>query len=238
MPLWENLRLLANDEAGAQPRERAAGALYRELRRFAKSVIRRRAHDVPEPVIEEAIHKVVLEASLGHARFRGEDERSARAWCNRILQRYAIDYFRGQRHQVPEEDAPELRASADDDPLLIADIESLLDQLVATLPRLHRARDLAAVVQNLKIHLEARLMGRSLDEQVIDYIPSDATKGEEGERKARDRVYQWRRRGKLAACNALASLLESGELNATDGDLLGRLIGCDEESEKESDEVA
>ncbi len=223
------LQRLAHDDLPRAQREAAASALYREVRRFAPGALYRRFPGLPEVVVEEAIHKVVLEASLGRSRFRGDDERAARAWCNRILHRYAIDHFRYRRNKVHLDDAPPVRAPADDDPVFAADLVDLFDRMIGVLSRLHRPRDLERVTTNVRVHIEAHLLGEDIEAQMMRYgdLGPDPTATER--RRARDRIYQYRRRGKLAACAAWATLLETGEVSTVEADLLSRLLGCDEE---------
>lgn len=228
MDLWELLKILADDEIPRARRETAATDLYRMVKRFGGGTIRRRFSSLPQVVVDEAIHKVVLEASLGRSRFRGEDDRAARAWCNRILQRYAIDYYRSRRNKVALDDAPAVVAPADDDPVFAADLEHLFGLVLKSLVRLHRPRDLERVQDNVRIHLEAHLLGEEIDAQIGRWADPGPDPEKTALRRARDRVYQYRRRGKVAACAAITALLESGEIGAVEVDLMVRLLGCDE----------
>ncbi|MDF1561839.1 MAG: hypothetical protein P1V51_02275 [Deltaproteobacteria bacterium] len=232
MALWELLRTLADDELPRRERDAAAAALYAMVQRFGGGTLRRRFPHLPQVIVEEAIHKVVLEASLGRSRFRGEDDRAARAWCNRILQRYAIDYFRSRKNKVNLDDAPAVKAPADDDPVFAADLEHLFGMLLGSLSRLHRARDLERVQDNVRIHLEAHLLGEEIEPQIARWADPGGEASATDRRRARDRVYQYRRRGKVAACAAIAALHETGEIGVVEVDLMTRLLGCDEASEE------
>lgn len=229
MSLCALLQTLARDGTSRAERERAASGLYSELRRFGGGVIRRRFSRTADVTVDEAVQKVVLEASLGTARFRGEDERAARAWCNRILQRYVLDQLRRSGRHVELDSAPPMTAKAEADPFTGRDLEVLFVKLDTALTRLHRARDLATVSQNLQCHLEARLLGTSIEEQISRWADPGQGAAQAALRRARDRIYQFRRRGKVAGCQALRSLLETGEINPEEGDLLVKVMGCEDD---------
>ncbi len=229
MSLCQWLQILASDATSRMDRERAASHLYQELRHFAPGVVRRRFYRASDDLIDEAIQKVVLKASLGRARFRGDDDRAARAWCSRILQRYVLDVIRRERRLVDLDDAPQQRAPATPDPLAGQDMETLLDRLEGALARLHRERDLEMVRHNLRVHLEARIVGTDIDAQIARWAAPDDPDDKVALRRARDRIYQYRRRGKVAGCEAVQALLETGEITPAEADLLVRLVGCEED---------
>ncbi len=229
MDLLPELQVLANDEADPASRERAARALYARLRQMGPGMILRVRPHTPHHIIDEAIQKVVIKASLGTARFRGDDERAARAWCNKILQHYVVDYFRRRRRQVDEDKAPVPATAREQDPFVERDLRTLLERLHEAITRLTRPRDLETVMHNVRVHLEARVLGADIDTQIERWAKPEDPEDTTELRRARDRVYQYRRRGKVAACRALAALEESGEVTAEEGDLLQRILGCDEE---------
>lgn len=228
MSLCALLQTLAA-ETDRDLRDEAATALYAELRSFAGGVIRRRFPGAPDHVVDEAIHKVVFKASLGRSRFRGEDERAARAWCKRIMHRYVLDWLRRNDRAIDLEDAPpKALARAAPDPFLERDVQLLLQRVDEALVHLHRARDLEGVRDNLRCHLETRLMGESIEAQIARWAPTDAPAETPAWRRSRDRVYQYRRRGKVAGCQAVEALLDAGEIDGVEADLLVRIIGCSE----------
>ena len=229
MAVLPYLEVLADDDATWEAREQAARGLYETLRHFGPGLVRRLRPHTPDHVIEEAIHKVVIKAALGTSRFRGTDERAARSWCNKILQHYVIDYFRARRRVVDGEHLPTPATAREADPVVARDLATLLDLLHTALLRLTRERDRPTVLHNVKIHLEARVLGAEIDEQIERWARPEDPADPTALRRARDRVYQYRRRGKVAACRAAAALEEAGEVTSEEAQLLRRILGCDEE---------
>jgi hypothetical protein len=116
------------------------------------------------------------------------------------------------------------------EPLAAAELERLLQAIAGELPRLHRPQDVDGLLRSLRCHLEARL-GASIEDQLEAYgfapdEPSDR-RGPESFARARNRVYQYRARGRAAGCEALASLLAQGLFGADDVSDVHRLLGCD-----------
>jgi len=226
MALLPILSALAKDDLPASARREALRQLYDEVEGWGWRRLRARMPGVPAAVFEDATQKLALKACLGTTRFAGDTEAAAKAWAYAILRNHTLDWFRRERRleALPEEPMPPPRPALDHQPAV--DFGALLARVDAALPRLHRARDLETVRQNIHCYLEHRVLGRSLDEQLSRWAPAEE-ETEEATRRARDRVYQYRRRGRTAACRASLGLLESGEIGAEEALLLDRLLGCE-----------
>src|SRR5207247_10471667 len=79
-------------------------------------------------------------------------------------------------------------------------------------------------------HLEARVGAADIEEQIERYgydAPSaDEPRDEVGRVRARNRVYQYRKRGREAGCRALAILAKEGTWGAEEARAIARCLGC------------
>jgi hypothetical protein len=79
----------------------------------------------------------------------------------------------------------------------------------------------------LRCHIEAR-MGAEMDEQIETYgFEPDEARSPESAARARQRVYQYRSRGRVAGCEALSSLVAQARFAPEEVAYTQRLLGCD-----------
>lgn len=224
------LRIMGDAGAERGDRNTAAARIHSNLSAWAGPYLGRVAPcRLGDDDVDEAVQHLLTRCALGSARFNGGSEGEAHSWCMRVLANKGRDICRDKRRNVSttrrdDDDTPrsfEPAVDADLQSLAIAALQEIFGALQEELPRLHRKQDLDGLVRSVRCHVEAR-MGASLEEQVAAYATSetDAT-------KARNRIYQYRNRGRKAACEALTSLVAQGRYAHEDVEDARRLIGCD-----------
>jgi len=188
-----------------------------------------------EDDVDEAVQHLLTRCALGSSRFKGTSEGEAHSWCMRVLANKSRDLCRSKRRLVTgqldtsgddDDERPRVREpSVDPDgtALTIRTIEAVFAAIHAELPRLHRKQDVEGIIRSVRVHVEAR-MGATIEEQCATY-------GGEGEdpssTKVQNRIYQYRNRGRKAACEALTSLVAQGRFEIEDVEDARRLLGCD-----------
>jgi DNA-directed RNA polymerase specialized sigma24 family protein len=231
------LRTLGASETASHERNRSAEAIYADLRKWAAAYVRRTSPcPLTDDDVDEAIQHVLMRAATGTCRFQGDTEGEAFSWCMRVLLNRARDRCREKRrfHLIsgsdrefgPDVTGPEPETQADHEALALHEFQDILAEIEAALVRLHRAQDVEGLTLALRCHLEARL-GASPEEQVARFspdgrLPADA----EAAVRARNRIYQYRNRGRRAGCEALAALVAEGRYSAEDVEHAAQLLGC------------
>src|SRR5205085_11026662 len=104
----------------------------------------------------------------------------------------------------------------------------ILEMVEGEIPRLHRVQDAGTLARALRCHVEARL-GATIEEQVevFGWSGADGPRDATGLTRARNRVYQYRARGRTAACEALGSLAAQGRLGLDDVAHARQFLGCE-----------
>lgn len=237
MQLASWLRILAAD---GTPRERndAATRVLTLVGAWAPGYVKKHAPcSLDDDDASEALQHLLTRAALGKARFRGESEGEAHSFCMRVLVNKARDICRAKRRTRSltraggEDEGEEIELVGDTDIALdevaLREIASTLELVEQILHRLHRAKDVSGLVTSLRCHVDARL-GATLEEQLesFGYVEGEA-RTKETFTKARNRVYQYRNRGRKAGIAALEALIGEGRLREADVEHVRRILDCD-----------
>ncbi len=238
LAVW--LRVLAADDgpvvpAGARARNDAAGKVLGLVGAWAPGYVKKHAPcSLDDDDASEALQHLLTRCSLGKARFRGETEGEAHSYCMRILLNKARDLCRAKRRTRSltrtndDGDGEEMDVVGDTDIALdevaLREIATALELVEQVLHRLHRAKDVPGLVTSLRCHVDARL-GATLEEQLetFGYVAGEA-RTKETFVKARNRVYQYRNRGRKAGVAALDALVGEGRLAAADVEHVRRIL--------------
>jgi hypothetical protein len=220
--LFWALRGLTNEPSG-KLRDRQTRVLFDELMASASGVLRKElgewygARSAPErdELVSDAVHSVVLAATVGPSPCRAESAGAAWLWCKRILVRSARKAM-GREARVrelkrgfsvlPDAPRPSSAAPGVSDPQ--AAVELL--QLVRTeLLRMHRADHAESLADGLLLYVEdllgARLSRRSM-------LRTRRGHGVAPTKRVRNTAYQRKRRARVAGRAAILRLAERGEL--------------------------
>jgi DNA-directed RNA polymerase specialized sigma24 family protein len=237
--------LMMVSDPALPPRERngAASRIRSNLNGWARPYLFRVAPcRLGDDDVDEAVQHLLTRCALGASRFKGTSEGEAHSWCMRVLLNKGRDLCREKRRMISTtvDDDDEGRAprepSVDPDlrGMAMKTIQEVFEAIQLELPRLHRRQDIEGIMRSVRCHLEARL-GATIEEQIATYGDGAPTTGKEATR-AQNRVYQYRNRGRKAACEALSSLVAQGRFAPEDVEDARRLLGCDigaEEKDKE-----
>jgi DNA-directed RNA polymerase specialized sigma24 family protein len=234
------LTLLAAEGSSARERNDAATKLHGAVSSWAGGYLRTQAPcPMSDDDVDEATQHLLMRAATGTSRFRGASDAEARAWCIRVLVNKARDVCRQRRRYRSttsvgpsgEESLPEPAVEPSLGETAARQTGDILRSLEVTLPRLHRARDVVGIVASFRCFLQFRL-GATIEEQIEAFaqteVDPDATAADPaGERvRARNRVYQYRARGRKAACEALAALFTEQGYTVDDLSEVARVLGC------------
>jgi DNA-directed RNA polymerase specialized sigma24 family protein len=231
------LRLLAGHEAKPHERNAAVSQLLAGVRLWAPAYLRRvAASNLNDADVEDVIQHLLCQSSVGSSRFNGKSEGEAFVWCTTVMRNKARDICRNRKKYAPRPKAvaggdgndPRLEQPVDPDltSLVASELVRMLETIEAELLRLHRLGSVSGVLRSVRCHLEHRL-GATMEEQLERYgygatekrTPANAT-------KARQRVYQYRQRGRRAACEALAALVSQARVSQDDVDAARALLDC------------
>lgn len=225
--------LAADDDGSARSRrarDEACAAVYRALGAWVPALVRRAPCRLSDDDAMDILQHVVDKAALGTARFRGQSEGEARQWVKRIVANKAIDLCRREASAPPSREPHRELAVAPEEKVDAAAVRAAFDAIEETLAVTHRRNDAETLVRAFRCHMEARLGGATIDEQIESYgftgEHADATRDEAERLKARNRVYQYRKRGREAGCAALAALAARGRYGEDDARAVGSLLGC------------
>jgi DNA-directed RNA polymerase specialized sigma24 family protein len=221
------LKVLAAEEAPRASRNEAAGEVMRILEGWVPSLLRSGPCKLSRDDMDDVAQHVLIKASLGTARFRGESDGEAYAWIKRIVRNKAIDICRANKvilDDVPSEDRPaEAEAITEERAYGAA-----LRRIEETIWRRHRKNDAESLVLALRCHLDARY--QAIDDQIERYgyqgQYANEPRDEAGRLRARNRVYQYRKRGREAGCGALTALVAERVIEADEAMGVARFLGC------------
>ena len=228
-------------DPGLPVRERndVAGRIQANVGAWAKPYLFRVAPcRLGEDDVDEAVQHLLMRCTLGSSRFKGASEGEAHSWCMRVLANKGRDLCRAKRRAAVSLDAtsddddrprvPEPAVEPDHGAIAMRALAAVFEAIAAELPRLHRKQDIEGIVRSVRVHVEAR-MGASVEEQCATY-----GEGEPLSTKLQNRIYQYRNRGRKAACEALTSLVAQGRFAPEDVEDARRLLGCDVSEEAEA----
>lgn len=218
------LTTLAHPDASRAERSRAACALAQELERRLRAMLGSLARSLSQADIEDIQQHVLMAASVGAARFRGTTEGEAHNWCRTTACNAARDRL-GDANREPvgrEEDlATGQRVAAAGPVAMPSDTRRDLEQIDVVSKAAEDALLCAdrangpQKVERLRCYLQYRL-GAGIDEQIAafgyDGTPPKAPTPDEHKR-ARNRVYQYRKRGRDYGLEAHATLAREGDLD-------------------------
>ncbi|MBX3227336.1 MAG: hypothetical protein KIT84_34630 [Labilithrix sp.] len=238
MQLAAWLTMVSDPGLAARERNGVFARIHATVNGWAKPYLFRVAPcRLGEDDVDEAVQHLLTRCALGSARFKGKTEGEAHAWCMRVLANKGRDICRARRRLVTgqldagddDDDRPrvaEPSVDPDNTALAVRAIEAVFAAIHAELPRLHRKQDVDGIVRSVRVHVEAR-MGATIEEQCATYAADEAPPGQAPSTKAQNRVYQYRNRGRKAACEALSSLVAQGRFAPEDVEEARRLLGCD-----------
>jgi hypothetical protein len=219
--LFWALRELAK-ETSRTDRDREARVLFDELSASAPGVLRRELGDwysarspaERDELVSDAIHRVVIAATIGPSRCRAESAGAAWLWCKRILVRSARKAI-GREQRIRElarsfgEEANVSRSQGDE-PLLerFGGAVELVQRVCAELRRTHRADHAQSLADALLEYVE-NLLGARLNRH-----STLRARRPRGQKRSRNTAYQRRHRGREAGRAAVHRIAERGELSA------------------------
>lgn len=235
MTLLGPLTRLASGTTPTRDREQAARELDDALRRWVHSYLRSAFDASPTSLFDDAIQHCLLQASCGTSRFSGSSEGEAHRWCKTVLTNYVRSAHRRSKRDVslggPTRDGASALENHDPDApsperqAIGRDVQRLMARLVETA----RTRNGGQLADAVQIWLEYRLTEPTIDEQIRRWARRSAENLDPGDeaamRKARNRVYTWRKRGREEACAAAKALMRTGT-DPEDARLVARLLGC------------
>lgn len=220
--LHEALVTLSSDDASVSARDSAARQLLQQLSslapfclsRYLPTAARRYGAGPPVSVLDDAIQHVAIVATTGRARFRGTHPSEAVAWCWSVLSNQVRSELRWQsRHQNIEPFAfpPELIQAAPTEAAMA--VRRLRQDLLKYLRQTRTPRAAHSLFRAACCFLD-HLMGAPLDRQIARWAGGRARQDLEPSqvRRARNRIYQYHRRGRLV----LNELLEPARVHRVD----------------------
>jgi hypothetical protein len=203
--LHDALVTLSSESATVSDRDSAARQLLRELTFLAPLCLSRclpsvaRAYQAvrARSMLDDAIQHVATVATTGRARFRGTHPAEAVAWCSSVLANQVRSELRWQsrhRHIEPLDSVPPMRAAAADARIAVS---QLRQDLLHHLERTRTPRAAQSLFRAACCYLD-HLTGTSLDRQIERWAgESEQGASEKVEmRRARNRIYQYHRRGR------------------------------------------
>ena len=222
--LLPQLLALSNPTTSRRERDGASAALKQALENegghFAQKY-RNLLHSRAD--FDDAVSHVLIRASRGSQRFRGErGEESARAWVDTVMRHFLIDVDRRRATARKKEEEYKrwlaVQAQQEEDRRHRTEmITSLVNRVVAIVQRhLLQDRDGHKRLRRIRIGLEAIWRPDSDTRSQLlryDYIAEDDIADKERFRKGRNRLYTDRRRGRVELAMVLASLVRSGQLS-------------------------
>lgn len=235
------LMVLAAEGASPSERNRAAARVHENITTWIGGFLRGKGFALDEDDKDDIVQHVLFRASTGTARFRGESEGEAHAWCRKVAYNKAVDIVNMKKREIVEapadssrpqsiertagdlgEESGAVRGEAERVRELVARIED-------TIRRTSRKNDTPSLILSFRCHVDARL-GDSIEAQIEKYGFGEGFAGEprdhDGVLRARNRVYQWRKRGREAGCKALGALRSGGLDDDAGLGLMARFLGC------------
>ncbi len=226
------LLLLSADRVTVAERNNAARLVLGNVRGWVGPFLRRASPcHLDEDDEREVVQHLLTRCCTGSAKFRGNTDGEAHSWCRRVFQNKARDLCRQRRRLALKELEPDSGPAKSERPGLViqSEFNRIIEAIVQELTRLHREQDLESLRRSLRCHIEARF-GATIEEQIESYGFSQESLQPEAAAaaiKARNRVYQYRKRGRAAGCEALTALVAQGRFTPTDVTDVQRILGCD-----------
>jgi DNA-directed RNA polymerase specialized sigma24 family protein len=228
MGLVDAIQVMADSSAPEEVREAATRKVGRELESWGAGTIRRRYaaafRDAPsdwiQALIADALQHAMTVAVASRSRPRGRTDAAARSWLRAVVLNFVADEIRRRARveivdhldKLQSDDlrrfdptAAELQAAvADSDAAsdltrAIGVLRSVRVQVLQT----YRPRDAQTLLRAIWVFL-GHLAGATTDEQI--FIWGGAGCLTEKDKPAQDRIYQMRRRGRVAIQRALADI--------------------------------
>ncbi len=233
MSLLASLTILAGPTSTAE-RNRVLLALQREAEPWLAAFLRRKGlRDLNGDDHFDLLQHLLLRAGTGSSRFRGTTEGEAVKWCQTVVYNKGIDMLRRQAKEVIAEvdDAPETEAKVWQEPThaeIHAFVERIAAPVEASIARTSRSGDRETLLLQFRCAVE-HILGAETEAQIerYGYAREHAAKPRDDAswKQARNRVFQYRRRGRLAGCKALKSLLSTGA-DPQEISFASRVLGC------------
>lgn len=244
MSLLEILTTLVKDDISAGERNSACERLLANLKGWGAGYLRTRYKGkMGDSVVDDAFQHLLMQAAMGSSRFRGASEGEAKNWCKIVMFRFITDQYRNWQKRVDSQSddvfgdiisnagsTHEMTASPNDVELKES-ITCILADIKIEIEKGHREDASKTLVRSFNCHLAGRF-GATLEEQVERWgFEEDAPteyKDAETLKKARDRVYQYRTRGRVAGCTALSTLATKDKYTEEEIALMRSCLGCNE----------
>lgn len=231
------LTTLAGDDLSHARRSAACRFLLDDLERWGRGYLNNRfGASLGDETMDDAIQHVMMQAALGSARFRGTSEGEARKWCRTLLHRFAIDELRRGR-RIDRSDSDRLERQRDvpghtaampapDEGDTFRCVCLILEHIRAEIVEGRRGEAAETISRSFECHLACR-KGDTLEEQLRTWAGFEGGEAESNEfKRARDRVYQYRKRGRVAGCRALSVLAEGSKFIEEEIALMRRVLDC------------
>lgn len=227
--LLDALVTLARENASCKERNEAAALLLKALSQSIGSLLRKQGitlGSVPDALVEDATQHVLIQASVGRARFRGESEGQAFYWCGRVAANWLRDELtRAEKPTRAGTTTNELPGAATAEDAQVHNalgslFEKVRAEVCTTQPPL-AVMQVACVIRYRE--------GATLAEQVEEFgwhgefAATERTP--EARLAARDRVYKYRQRGRVAAYAALDELVRKRSIDPDEAEDLRRVLG-------------
>jgi DNA-directed RNA polymerase specialized sigma24 family protein len=235
MNLLYLLQALARPDVGVTDRQAAARALASQVERQAPGMLRGLRYE--PTTLEDARQHLLLKASVGSTRFRGESEGEAYVWCRTVLRNFVLGELRKRANEalvddpdrptehIPVSSAPAPTATAEG---LRARLDAVVSKVLQGIDALHRRpKDQQTVADSVLCYLEATVLGLSAAQQLDRWGyrgSQDDRSDPPAEKRALQRIYQYRRRGAVAWRRLVESLRQRGGLGADELDILNALL--------------
>jgi len=197
--LCNALVALARGDLSKLERDRHAAVLVCQLRIVAGMLVRGKFRNLcrisdPDELLRDAVQHTAVAACTGHSRFRGCSPPQAVSWCTKVLSNFILAELRDNR-LLCDGDAQlsELPAVGDaNDPSFVVTVRDAVRACMRVI-RGHSVTECQC--QAVCCYLE-QVAGVPIDGQLECWAASANTPSAAVERRARNRLYQYRHRGR------------------------------------------
>ena len=240
MGLAHTLQVLADRTAGPAERDTAGRSLLTWCQARVPAALRKdfRGDAIDDDWLEEAQHRIHLAVASQSStnRFRGTTDGEAAAWCLAIANNATRDRLRQRKreradaHIEERSDGKTARAVTDVahvEPDAAAMIESRLAPLAAALAAARAAGAIGPVRHAHVICFVEHRLGLATIEQQIERRSPPQRPGPQSWKQARDRIYQYRKRGAREVAGVLSQLVAEGRLAPVAAGRLAELLGVE-----------
>ena len=226
--ILDPLTVLRDPSSARRARSAAEGELYRVLTGpKGRSLIHKDlcGNADPDVLHADAVAHVLLKAGTGSSRFKGTTEGQAAAWCKTLMHNHVMSAVR-VRSRVPAPGQTEhLALQAYDEPsdegAVLRLCEAARERVVAAA----REKDRASIDRTIRCFLDSAA-GVSTAELIDRYEaalrPDSATSAAVARLRARNLVYQHRRRGANALYRGIEMLAD--RLDPKDRELMAKYV--------------